>query len=137
MTKEEKIQKIIKTARRYLNTPYKKAARFYEAPEVFNCSTFTKFIFEKVGKILPKKAISQATRGRKINPKNIKLGDLVFIRGRAGYYNSDFPDGVGHVAIFVGNNKVISAKGSFHRVVEENVKKYLDEDQLRTIRRVL
>ena len=137
MTKEEKIQNVIRTVHEYLGKPYKKTARFYEAPEVFNCSTFTKFIFEKVGKNLPKKAITQASRGRKVNRKNIKPADLVFIRGKAGYYNNKFPDGIGHVGIFIGNNKVVSARSLPEKVVEEPLKNYLEREQLRVIRRLI
>ncbi|MCH7541599.1 C40 family peptidase [Patescibacteria group bacterium] len=137
MKREEKIQKVIYTAKKYLGTPYKRTARHYQAPDVFNCSTFTRFIFEKVGKNLPKKAITQAAKGRKVYPKNIKTGDLVFIRGTRGYYNKEFPNGVGHVGICVGDDKVISARGRDKQVVEEKLKNYLKKDQFRTIRRFI
>ncbi len=137
MNREERIQKIVDTARRYLGVPYKRAAGHYQAPEVFNCSTFTRFIFEKVGKNLPKKAITQASRGRKIKPKNIQPADLVFIRGARGYYTDKFPDGVGHVGIYIGDNKIISARGRYKKVVAEKLKNYLKKGQFRIIRRII
>lgn len=137
MSREENIQKVIEIAKRYLGIPYRRNARFYQAPEIFNCSTFTRFVYEKVGKNLPKKAVTQASRGRKIKPKNIKPCDLVFIRGSKGYYNKEFPDGVGHVGIYCGNDKIISARGRYKKVVEEKLKNYLKKEQLRVVRRVL
>ncbi len=137
MKREEKIQSVINKAKKYLGAPYKRTARHYEAPDVFNCSTFTRFIFEKVGKNLPKKAITQATKGRKVNPRNIQPGDLVFIRATRGYYNNEFPNGVGHVGICVGDDKVISARGLYKQVAEEKLNNYLKKDQLRAIRRFI
>ena len=137
MNRQEKTRKVVEAARKYLEVPYKRNAKFYEAPHFFNCSTFTRFVYEKIGKDLPKKAITQSMQGRKVKAKNIKIGDLVFIRGNRGYYNSQFPDGIGHVGIYVGENKIISARGRYKKVTEEKLKNYLKKEQFRVIKRFL
>lgn len=68
-----------------------------------DCSGFTKLIFQNYGIYLPRSANSQAYSGKHVGLKNIMPGDLVF----SGY------DGViGHVAIYIGNNKLVHALNS-------------------------
>jgi len=76
-------------------------------------------------------------RGRGVSPKNIKPGDLIFIRSHAGYYNSKFPEGVGHVAIYLGDDEVISARSRYGGVIKEPLKNYLKNKQFRAIRRII
>lgn len=68
-----------------------------------DCSGFTKLIFKKYGINLPRGSRDQARVGKHIGLKNIMPGDLVF----SGY------DGkVGHVAIYIGKNKLVHALNS-------------------------
>ena len=64
----------------------------------------------KVGVKLPRTAIEQAMTGKKVALKNIKEGDLVFMKGELGRYNKYFPQGIGHVGIYLGGGKVIHAE---------------------------
>ena len=48
--------------------------------------------------------------GKKVALKNIKEGDLVFMKGELGRYNKYFPQGIGHVGIYLGGGKVIHAE---------------------------
>lgn len=80
-----------------------------ETPAVFDCSGFIKYIFGQAGIDLPRSTIEQAREGEEVKLEDIKPGDLIFMRGNYGHYNPHFPQGVGHVAIYVGDNKVVHA----------------------------
>ena len=68
-----------------------------------DCSGFTKLIYAKYGISLPRTAFDQSYSGTRVGLANIMPGDLVF----SGY------DGlVGHVAIYIGNNKLVHALNS-------------------------
>lgn len=68
-----------------------------------DCSGFTKLIYGKYGIYLPRTAFDQSYSGTRVGLENIMPGDLVF----SGY------DGVvGHVAIYLGNNKLVHALNS-------------------------
>lgn len=68
-----------------------------------DCSGFTKLIFKKYGIYLPRGSRDQAHSGKRVGLKNIMPGDLVF----SGYNGK-----VGHVAIYIGNNKLVHALNS-------------------------
>lgn len=68
-----------------------------------DCSGFTKLIFANYGIDLPRSAYDQAFVGVSVGLNNVMPGDLVL----SGY------DGiVGHVAIYIGNNKLVHALNS-------------------------
>ncbi len=89
--------------------PYKYGATMGDAPRFFDCSLFTQYVFIQIGIRLPRTAIEQAMIGKKIAFKNIKEGDLVFMKGELGRYNKVYPQGIGHVGIYLGANKIIHA----------------------------
>jgi len=68
-----------------------------------DCSGFTKLIFENFGIYLPRSAYEQAYVGTHVGLNNIMPGDLVL----SGYNGS-----VGHVAIYIGDNKLVHALNS-------------------------
>lgn len=68
-----------------------------------DCSGFTKLIYANFGVNLARSAIGQSYNGARVGLSNIMPGDLVL----SGY------DGViGHVAIYIGNNKLVHALNS-------------------------
>lgn len=105
-------QKLIKLAKDLVNTPYKYGAKMSEAPKAFDCSSFIKYIYSLIGETIPRSTIEQAEfAGKEIKDINkIEPGDLFFLKGSAGHYNEKFPNGVGHVIMYVGGNEVIHAK---------------------------
>lgn len=107
--KESKILKLVALAKSLEGRPYKYGATMADAPRFFDCSLFTQYLFHEVGITLPRTAIEQAMVGRNISLKKIKEGDMVFMKGELGRYNKYFPEGVGHVGIYMGNNKIIHA----------------------------
>ena len=68
-----------------------------------DCSGFTKLIYAKYGVSLPRSAPAPSYSGISVGIENMMPGDLVF----SGY------DGqIGHVAIYIGNNKLVHALNS-------------------------
>jgi len=65
-----------------------------------DCSGFTMRVYEKYGQYIPRNSRSQAGSGNTISSSKLKPGDLVFY-GKSGY--------ISHVAIYIGNSKVIHA----------------------------
>lgn len=140
-----KSDRLVYFARKHLGKPYKFGANPSEAPKVFDCSSFVQYLYKSIGINLPRTALDQALVGKKIesNKVNLKVGDLLFFKGGWGHYNPQFPAGIGHVGIYVGNGKVINArsneldgkeKGS---VIQENVKSFFDRKDLVVIKRIL
>ncbi|MDO3408176.1 C40 family peptidase [Saccharibacillus sp. CPCC 101409] len=70
----------------------------------FDCSGFTKYIFNKFGVTLARTAASQAQQGTTVSKSNLRVGDLVFFNttGR----------GISHVGFYVGNGKFANSSSS-------------------------
>lgn len=73
-----------------------------QGPNNFDCSGFTKYVYEKVGINLPHFASSQINYGKKVNRNELLPGDLVFF---SFYGGSD----IQHVGIYIGNGEFIHA----------------------------
>ncbi len=67
-------------------------------PNAFDCSGLTQYAFAKAGKRLPHSSRMQSTMGRYVSKANLRPGDLVF------FYRP-----VGHVAMYIGNGKIVHA----------------------------
>lgn len=91
---------IAEIAANYLGKPYVYGA---SGPNAFDCSGFTKYVYQSLGITLPRVAASQATVGTPVSRDNLKEGDLVFF-ANGGY--------IDHVGIYVGNGKMIHAGSS-------------------------
>ncbi len=98
-------------ALKQLGKPYKYGAWWQEAPKVFDCSSFTQWVYKQVGIAIPRVSIDQAVVGRSIPARasTLRVGDLIFLRGRQGRYNVKFPTGVGHVVIVTGPDEYVHA----------------------------
>ncbi|WFR55120.1 SH3 domain-containing protein [Anaerocolumna sp. AGMB13025] len=66
-----------------------------------DCSGFTQSVFSDLGVNIPRDSRSQASSGKSKSISNIQPGDLIFY-AKGGRIN--------HVALYIGNGKVISAK---------------------------
>ena len=82
-------------AKKQLGKPYLFAA---EGPDAYDCSGLVQAAYKSVGVSLPRLADDQLEVGRKISRSELRPGDLV------GYYHP-----TSHIAIYVGNGKVIHA----------------------------
>lgn len=93
-----------------MGVPYKYGAKMTDAPDFFDCSGFIKYVFQEVNVEIPRSTIEQAEfAGRKVEENDMEIGDLIYARGSRGHYNPTFPEGIGHVGIYIGNDKVIHA----------------------------
>ena len=77
----EKINILINTAYKCLGASYKYGAELKEAPNAFDCSSFTQYLYSLVGIKLYRRAIDQACEGIAVRIDDLQLGDLIFIKG--------------------------------------------------------
>ncbi|MBD3921830.1 C40 family peptidase [Paenibacillus sp. PR3] len=91
---------IVSTAKKYLGTPYKFGAST-STTAVFDCSSFTKRVFSKIGVSLPRDTKQQIKVGKYVSKSNLQVGDLVF------FYSPTH-----HVGIYIGNGKIIHTYGA-------------------------
>ncbi|OCT15959.1 hypothetical protein A8709_10080 [Paenibacillus pectinilyticus] len=96
---------VISIGKKYLGTPYKFGATAGQTRN-FDCSSFTQYVFKKVGVSLPRTSQQQSHVGTYVSRSNLRVGDLVFfsIPGKPGVIH--------HVAIYMGNNKVLQTYGA-------------------------
>ena len=71
-------------------------------PGAFDCSGFTSYVMRQMGVALPRTSRAQFGAGRAVSRSGLLPGDLLFFRGPSG-------SGVGHVGIYVGNNRMAHA----------------------------
>ncbi len=86
------------------NTPYVFGG---SNPKVgLDCSSFTMYVYRKLGVRLPRTARAQFNVGMPVDRKHLKVGDLVFFRTYASYPS--------HVGIYIGNGKFIHFSSMYH-----------------------
>jgi cell wall-associated hydrolases (invasion-associated proteins) len=78
-----------------------------------DCSAFTQNIYRQFGISLPRTAAEQATVGREIAQSELRAGDLLF------YWDSG-RGCIGHVTMYIGNNKVVHASNPRNGVIVSN-----------------
>lgn len=137
-------QKLKSFAKKHLGKPYKFGAKPYQAPKFFDCSSYVQYLYKKIGINLPRTALDQAAIGNPVSKENIQTGDLIFIKGGWGHYNPQFPEGIGHVSMYLGNGKIIHAKHfedekgkNIGKVLEEEAKPWLERKDLIIIKRII
>lgn len=134
MTEAQKT-KLIETAKALVGKPYRYGAAPEEAPNCFDCSSFSQYLFKQIGIELPRSSILQAadTQGKEIMPapdlSNFEAGDLLFMSGIAGHYDDELFGGtrhyIGHVIIYLGNGIIIQAKKYPGKVFEQSLAELL------------
>lgn len=72
-------------------------------PKGFDCSGLTMYVYKKYGINLSHSATAQSKVGTKVERSNLQPGDLVFFKN----YRTN--TGIGHVGIYIGNNKFVHA----------------------------
>ena len=96
----------------------------------FDCSGFTKYVYDKNGISIPRTSINQSKYGKYVSRKNLKKGDLVFFdtsKQRKGYVN--------HVGIYLGNGKFIHASSAKKKVVITSLNKKFYSQRYKGARR--
>jgi lipoprotein Spr len=98
---------------------------------IFDCSSFTKFIFAKEGIHLIWGSNAQSKQGIHVDKKNLQKGDLVF-------FSVGTPGKIGHVGIYIGGGKFIhNTTGSVHGLTIGNLNSANYQKRYITARRVL
>ena len=83
----------------------------------YDCSSFTKEVFEQNGIQIPRNSWKQAKVGKKVTKRNLKKGDLIF-------FNSKKQKRVNHVGIYLGNGRFIHASRFHKRIVISKLREY-------------
>lgn len=108
-------ENILTQASKYKGAGYKFGATLDEAPNLFDCSSFTQLVFKQNGIEIPRVSRDQASVG--IYVQSLQPGDLMF------FTNNDlYSDGrVGHVGIYMGDGSMIHASSSLGVDITKNV----------------
>jgi cell wall-associated NlpC family hydrolase len=109
---------VVQVAWELLGNSYRRGARLSEAPDVFDCSSFIKYVYGMRGIWLPRRSIQQRRCGINVGIEEVLGGDLIFCSGHIDYFDSDPDDGVGHVGIATDAGTVIHAANRHLGVVE-------------------
>mgnify|MGYP003587448960 CR=1 FL=1 len=82
----------------------------------FDCSGYTKYVYNKLGINLPRTALEQANIGKEISKDELEKGDLVF-------FLTDAKRGISitHVGIYLGNNEFIHAASSKEGIITSSL----------------
>lgn len=127
-------ERIIQRAKELVGTPYFYGASIrFDAPRKFDCSGLTSYLFLEAGIKIPRMAVDQYVFCEKVEPDNIKPGDLVFsntkiLNRKIDYESIDWmpgtlvPEGVDHVGIYLGDGEIIHGTESKGMVVIEDIK---------------
>ncbi len=93
---------LLRVAYRYIGVPYRLGG---SSPRGFDCSGFVKYVFDKFNIKVPRTSVAQYDPARRIrDPRQLKVGDLVFFSGRR------ISQRIGHVGIV---SKVNPKTGTF------------------------
>lgn len=101
-------RELVNTAKRFLGVPYLWGGT---SGKGFDCSGYTKTIYGLHGFLLPRDASQQVHVGELVDTdktwKNLIPGDLLFF----GNYREDGSERITHVAMYMGNGRIIHAAG--------------------------
>ena len=87
-----------------------------EGPDCFDCSGFTYYMYGSMGIEIPRVAREQARVGKRVNPKDLKYGDLLFFAT-----NRHNRRKITHVGVYLGNGWFTHASTAKKEVVYTNL----------------
>jgi cell wall-associated NlpC family hydrolase len=104
--------RVLATADRYLGTRYRYGG---QSPAGFDCSGFVQYVFRRNGVDLPRTSRQQATAGRALAARvdSLKPGDLMLFSSKGVR--------IDHVAIYVGNNRMLHSSAGAGKVVYDDL----------------
>lgn len=100
------------------------------SPDGFDCSGFTKYVFENFGINLPRVADEQATVGSKVDYSSLMPGDLVFFRTEGSKI-------INHAGIYIGDGQFINSSSGGGKVRISPLNEGYYKERFATARRVL
>jgi phenylalanyl-tRNA synthetase beta subunit len=105
---------IVKEARKHLGKPYKWGANFkQDGTDAFDCGYFVDYIYSLIGKMVGHQCLELFESGTAVGVENLKPGDAVFRDGPWEKLSRKERKGLSHVAIYVGNGKIIHAADTY------------------------
>jgi cell wall-associated NlpC family hydrolase len=108
LTRHQKLR-IIRIATSKEGAPYRYGA---EGPRRFDCSGYTRWVFDRAGFDLPRTSRAQARATRRVSRAHRRWGDLVFFSSHGRVY---------HVGIYAGRNRIWHAPRTGERVHRERL----------------
>ncbi|MBU1046161.1 C40 family peptidase [Patescibacteria group bacterium] len=113
------LDKVLELATEFIGKPYKMGASVtFDAPNEFDCSSFTAYLFAQAGIGIPRVSVDQYVWGEEVQKQDLKAGDLIFFNSNVGkiYFETleflkgtKVVEGVDHVALYLGEDKMIHA----------------------------
>ena len=100
--------KIVAVARAQVGKPYAHGVKIEDVMDGFDSSGLVVYCYLKAGIYLPRHLPQIIDRAKLINIESLQQADLVLFKGE-GHQHPLFRDGVGHVAIYAGNDEIIEA----------------------------
>ena len=108
-------RQIVEYALQYEGYPYVWGGT---SPSGFDCSGFTTYVFRHFGVTLNRVACDQARNGVAVDTSALQPGDLLCFYSSADY--------IGHVGIYIGNNRFIHASTYTTGVIISELSGYYD-----------
>lgn len=96
-----KVKKLLAEAAVYKGVPYRFGGT---TPKGFDCSGYIRYVFDKIGVVMPRSADEQYLVGKTVKKRDLRPGDLVFFE--------TYTKGASHSGIYLGNGNFISATTS-------------------------
>jgi len=100
MTSAQKADKVIQVAKSLMGKVSYQYGKNDTKNLIFDCSSFTKYVYSKVGVSIKWGANSAYKQGKPVAKKDLKKGDLVYLSVKT-------KGKIGHVGIYMGNGKFI------------------------------
>ncbi len=117
----------------FVGKPYKWGASvLYDAPESFDCSSLTSYLYKESGVQVPRITVDQFIFSKPINESELVPGDVIFSKTKRQINMPDtetkdfmkgtiVTNGVSHCGVYIGEGKVIHAADP-EGVLEERLK---------------
>jgi len=123
---------ITETYKAIVGVPYKNPSSMREdAPRAFNCSSLVSYLYKGIW--MPSISVDKYVFSKKIKLEELRFGDLVFANSGEGkiYFESveflrgtKVPEGVDHVGMYLGDEKIVHSTRVHGKVVVESVEEF-------------
>ncbi len=102
---------IAELARGHLGKPYKLGAKFKtDGLDAFDCSYLIDYLYSLIGIRVGHSAYQQYQNGFEVGVDDLVVGDLLFRGGPWVELSESERGGISHVALYIGDGKIIEAK---------------------------